>query len=91
MGDFPTTFRDVNRVGVEFVLTDLDLALTFMDVAECSHIEETVRRNHDNARKAYDAVVYFLEKVMPDPTQREVIDAKLALLRRRLRVAGYQN
>jgi len=27
---------DVNRVAVEFVLTDLDLALTFMDIAEVS-------------------------------------------------------
>jgi len=69
---------------VDFLLTDLDLAMTFMDIAKTSQIEETVRRNHNNARKAYDTVLHLLEKLTADAGQRQVIDAKLALLKTRL-------
>ena len=82
--------RDVNRIGVKFLLTDLDLALTFMDIAKVSQNEETVRRNHNNARTASDTVVRLLEKLTPDAAQRQVIDAKLALLNTRLRAVGHR-
>jgi hypothetical protein len=79
-----------NQNGVNFLLTDLDLALTFMDIAEVSRHEETVRRNHNSARKAYDTVVRLLEKLMPDVEQRQVIDANLAVLKARLQAVGQQ-
>jgi hypothetical protein len=43
---------DWNQSEVSFLFTDLDLAMTFMDVADTSDIEETPRRNHANARTA---------------------------------------
>jgi hypothetical protein len=75
---------------VDFLFTDLELAMTFMDVADASQNEETVRRNHDNANKAYNAVVYYLGKLTPDAGQRQMIDAKLALLKTRLQAVGHQ-
>jgi len=42
-----------------------DLALTFMDIAEVSQTEETVRRNHDSALPAHDTVVRLLAQLMP--------------------------
>ncbi len=83
-------FHDVNQNGVQFLLIDLDLGLTFMDVAEASCIQETTRRNHNNARKAYDAVLHLLENLRPSVSERQVIDAKLALLKARLRAVGHQ-
>jgi hypothetical protein len=77
-------------VGVEFLLVDLDVGMTFLDVAEASRIEETKHRNRNKARKAYDTVLHLLEQLKPDARQRQVIDAKLALLKKRLQSAGHQ-
>jgi hypothetical protein len=83
-------FPQLNQTGLEFLLLDLDVGMTFMDVAEASRIEETTRRNHLNARKAYDAVLHLLKKLTLDVKQRQVMDAKLSLLKMRLQAAGQQ-
>jgi hypothetical protein len=61
MGGLPMTFPDVNQSGVEFVLIDLDVGMTFMDVADASRVADTMSRNHNNARRAYDAVLRLSE------------------------------
>jgi hypothetical protein len=81
-------FHNANQTGVELLLVDLDLALTFLDVADTSHIEETRQRNRNNARKAYDTVLRLLETLKPDAGQRRAIDAKLVLLKTRLQAVG---
>jgi hypothetical protein len=43
------------ETGAEFLLTDLDLALTFMDVAATSGVEETKERN---SRKRHPRLPY---------------------------------
>ena len=83
-------FRDVNPTGPEFLLVDLDLAMAFMDVAEASRIEQTRRRNHDNARTAYDTILRLLENLRPSLAERQAIDAKLAILKMRLQAVGQQ-
>jgi hypothetical protein len=83
-------FREINRNGVNFLLTDLDLALTFMDISETTHSEETAQRNHNNGRKAYDTVLHLLDRLVPSPSERQAIDAKLAILKTRLQAVGQQ-
>jgi hypothetical protein len=90
VSNWPETFSDLNQSGVSFLLTDLDLAMTFMDFADASRIEETTRRNQINARTAYDTVLRLLEKLKPNPDQRHAIDAKLAVLKTRLQAVGQQ-
>jgi hypothetical protein len=82
--------EDANNIGVEFLLTDLEIAMTFLDVAEVSRIPETVRRNHQNARDAYDSVLRLLHYVTPDARQQRVIDDKLRTLKARLEAVGQQ-
>jgi hypothetical protein len=77
----------LNKTGVEFLIADLDLALTFLEVADGSLNLETKQRNHRNARNAYDTVVRLLPGVRPEKVQRVEIDQKLKLLKTRL-VAG---
>jgi hypothetical protein len=48
------------------MLSDLDTALIFMDVAGVSGIQETVIRNDKNARHAYDTVLRLLRNLTPD-------------------------
>jgi hypothetical protein len=82
--------EDADRTGTELLLTDLDLGLTFMDVADTTGIQENVLRNHRNARRAYDAVLVLLAKLRLRRADRQAVEAKLALLRARLEGAGYQ-
>jgi hypothetical protein len=88
VSNWPETFSDLNQSGVSFLLTDLDLAMTFMDVADASRIDETKRRNHTNARTAYNSVLHLLEKLTPNTDERQVINATLAILKMRLQAVG---
>jgi hypothetical protein len=88
VSNWPDTFWNLNQSGVAFLLTDLNLAITFLDVADASRIEETIRRNHNNARTAYDAICRLSEKLTPNADQRQTIDAKLASLKTRLQTVG---
>jgi len=81
---------EANAGGVSFVLTELDMALTFIDLAQTSHRAETVRRNHKNALEAYRTVQRFLPKVKPGVAEQKEINKKLATLKTWLLRAGYQ-
>ena len=73
---------------IEFLLIDLDIALTLLDVAETSEFRDTAERNHKNAKTAYDTVVAKLPEVSPTPVQDELLREKISLLRARLRAVG---
>ena len=90
MCDDALPFDERNQSGVEFLLADLDLALTFMDIAATSGIEETAHRNHKRARYAYDTALRLLRRLTPDTEQRNAINAKMALLKKRLQAVGHQ-
>ncbi|MGA7411866.1 MAG: hypothetical protein WBW33_15410 [Bryobacteraceae bacterium] len=79
-----------NQNGLDFLDIDLDVATTFMDIAEGSMSEETIHRNHKNARKVYETVARLLPRLRPDRLQRQAIDEKLNLLRTRLQAKGQQ-
>ena len=69
---------------LDFLLSDVDVALTFLDLAENSQDPETARRHFEKALKAYDIVVGKLPTVRPNPEQQTLLNAKLRLLRTRL-------
>lgn len=81
---------DGNRIGLEFLFTELDLAMTFLDVAQTTGIQETVARNHRNARTAYDTVLSLLKTLTPTATQQIAIDDRLTVLKTRLLAVGQQ-
>jgi hypothetical protein len=87
VSDFRVSWSDLNQSGVQFLLTDLDLANTFMDIAENSQVQETKNRNRNNACTAHDAVLRLVGKLTPDVDQRRAIEAKLAILKTRLQAA----
>jgi len=64
---------------------DLDLALTFVDVASSSTNPEVRIRNRENARKAFFTVRdQFLPLCTLDDAERATIETKLNQLRTRL-------
>jgi hypothetical protein len=84
-GDIST----INAARVEFLRVEIDIAMTYLDLAETCPIEASVQRNRKNALKAYATVLYFLDIVSIDPDARCDIDRRLTLLRLRLQ-AGDQ-
>jgi hypothetical protein len=80
--------KAINQGIIEFLLIDLDVALTFMDVAKTTEFRGTAERNHKNARNAYDTVVEKLREVTPTAAQQALLDEKLAALRTRLEAVG---
>ena len=80
--------KAADRAIIELLLADLDIALTFMDVARTTEFRATADRNHRNARKAYDMVIEKLSEVTPSPAEQVKFDIKLADLRERLRAVG---
>ena len=59
---FLEAFRNANQSGVDFLLADLDLAITFMNVAQVSSNHETVLRNRYRAHTAYCTTLHLIEK-----------------------------
>ena len=78
------------RGGAEFIMTDLEVAFTFLDVARTSGIPATARRNQKNARSAYDAILRFLPRSLPafSAAERKDMENKLGELKRRLEQLG---
>jgi len=79
-----------NESLIDFLVNDLDLALTFTQLAETSSSVETRERNYGNARKAYDDVLRYRHNLRADVEQQATIDLKLAMLRERLIAAGHE-
>ena len=73
-----------NRIGVQFLLADLAVGNTFLDVAEVTRIGATRRRNFRSAREAYETVLRLLPRVTPSDEEQSLLDAKIAELKDRL-------
>jgi hypothetical protein len=76
--------KETEKTAIDLLLLDLDIGLTFLDVAETTRITETARRNRENAQKSYDTVVSALQAVTLNDEQQALFDRKLTLLRSRL-------
>jgi hypothetical protein len=80
--------RDSNRIGIQFLFTDLDVALTFLTVASTSRNLEITQRNWRKAREAHDAVLHLLQRLTPTEEELQFINEKLSALRLRLQAVG---
>jgi hypothetical protein len=77
-----------NDPQVEFLLADLETALTFLDVSVTTGIPETARRTRQKAREAHDTVVRLMAKKELTAEQDQAIRQKLELVRARLAAGG---
>lgn len=89
MNSTPQIMYQSHRIGVQFLMADLSVALTFLNVAEVTQSEDTRRRNRQNARWAYDTVLRFLPRVSPSDEERPALQFKIVELRDRLLAVGY--
>jgi hypothetical protein len=82
--------EDANETGVQFLLTEVDTGLTFLEVASVTNSDETRKRNYKNARLAYDTVVRLKTRLLLTGAQRNQIETGLAKLRNILEGKGMQ-
>jgi hypothetical protein len=78
------------RAGVEFLLTELKTGGTFVELARQSVDNGKIRRNRQNARKAYDSVLKFIDRVVLSDGERSRIDDSLRTLKNSLKKLGEQ-
>lgn len=76
--------EESNRVGVQFLMAETLVGLTFLDVSNTTGSDETRARNRQLALTAYETVLRLLPKVTPRGEEREALQTKLVELRRRL-------
>jgi len=78
-----------NSIGIDFLCTDIQAALTFIQVAETSGSMETRVRNYGKALEGYRTVLHFLPRVSPSPEELASMQDKLEQIRVKLAKAGY--
>src|SRR5215831_20078837 len=74
-----------NEAKYRFILTELDLAITFCDVALSSDDRGRSTRNTENARQAYRAATHFLEGANFSDNEKAHLYERVARLRNLLR------
>ncbi|HEV2273769.1 MAG TPA: hypothetical protein VGR96_06355 [Acidobacteriaceae bacterium] len=79
-----------NRIGVQFLLADLNTGLTFTQVASVTESAVGRTRNFDKALEVYRTVTRLLPRVLPSPDEQLQIQTRLGDLKCRLEQAGYQ-
>lgn len=78
-----------NRIGVSFLLTEIESADTFLDIADTTALPDSADRNRRHAFKAYMTVRQLLPRVVLEVEEEADINHKLDLIRQRLIEAGY--
>jgi len=68
-------------VKYNFILTELDLAFTFCEMAIASHDKAKSERNTENARRAFDAATYFLDEGGFSESEKSNVRRKVTTLK----------
>ncbi|HEX4067191.1 MAG TPA: hypothetical protein VHZ09_14305 [Acidobacteriaceae bacterium] len=88
MSEMSITRADFNACGTEFLLRELELALTFMDLAVVSGCVDHSQSAHAHAVRAHQSVLRFLPAVRPELRERALIQRNLTRLESRMKIAG---
>jgi uncharacterized lipoprotein YehR (DUF1307 family) len=83
-----TQANAVNRTGKDFLKLDVETALTFTSIALQTKDAARKQRNRQSARRAYDTVMRFLERVSLSDQEAEGLAVKLDRLKADLKTLG---
>lgn len=78
-----------NRSGIQFVLTDLDTAISFLDLADGTSNIDHRQRLLANAKKAHDACQRFIPRLTFSASETSIVNRKLRQIRSRLTADGF--
>jgi hypothetical protein len=80
--------EQANRIGIDFLVADLDVGLTFLQIADVTRSPATRTRDLDKALQVYRTVKSLLPRLFLSADDGKVINRKLAELRLKLKQAG---
>jgi hypothetical protein len=86
--DLDDVIQRVHDTGISFIVTDIDIAMTMLDIARTTQDPITAQRNQGNARRAYDAVRHLMGDLHLSNEQNAAIEEKLSVLRAELEAVG---
>lgn len=72
----------------EFIATELDIAITFCEMAIAAEDQNKAERSAKHARQAYEVAKRFLPKARLEPLMNQEIDEKLQRLEPLLQQLG---
>jgi hypothetical protein len=81
--------EQTNHIGVDFLLTELRMALTFLGIAESSDSPDSRSRNYDKALEGYRTFLHFLSRVAPTLEEISELQRIQKEVKQRLEQAGY--
>ena len=81
--------EQTNHIGVEFLLTELKMASTFLGIAESSDSPDARSRNYDKALEGYRSYLHFLSRVAPKMEEISELERIQKEVKQRLEQAGY--
>lgn len=81
--------QQTNLSGVQFVFIELELALSFLDIANNIQDPERRQRLFANARKAYSTVQGFIPRLTFSTSEASIVDRKLGEIRGHLEHRGF--
>lgn len=90
MHSFTRLHEESNKIGTEFLLTELNTALTFLAVAETTISAESRQRNRNSALEAYMTVLRMQSKVVMESRRKTDFQHRIADLKKRLQEVGFE-
>ncbi len=79
--DFATLVEQQESLRLQFIRSELDLAITFCELAGNTENRETADRNTENAKRAYEVVTHALSTgAALELADRQEVDGKLTQL-----------
>jgi hypothetical protein len=82
------TLDEVRHTGAQFLIVDLEIALTFVRIAQTSDVPKTKARTRGKAAYVYAQVSNFARKARLPDHDAEMIDFLLRELRQSLESLG---
>lgn len=83
-----SAIEDSNRVQIDFLKTELDVATAFANRALATNDSDTRERNRSNARQGYETIIHGLERVSVQAPDAQTFTNGLERLRTLLRDIG---
>lgn len=88
LGELIATRSELNRVRADFLKSDLETGMTFVQIARQTENESHRKRSCRAARRAYDTVAKLAQKAGLTKQDSAVVRQGLAQLQKELRALG---
>lgn len=90
MNSFTRLHEESNKIGTEFLMTELDTAFTFLALSETTASAETRERNRKNALAAYNTILRMHGRIVMEANRKRDFQLKIKNLKKRLKDAGLE-